>query len=70
MKYVCENLPPVTSVYGAAFQAILYAERAGFVVSQRGDCVVAFRSDLDHCEFHLRSTKPAGRFWWKRVPAR
>lgn len=64
-------VPPGTSMFGAEFQALLYAQRAGFSTEERSDTYVAFRDDIRYVEYHLCVTKPGqdGRYWWKRMRA-
>lgn len=60
-----ESMPPLVAMYGAPFQAIVYAERAGFAVTQQEANIVAFRPDMPSTEFQLRQA--GARYWWKRL---
>jgi hypothetical protein len=66
-----EHATPDTALFGAEFQALIYAERADFITEERDDGYVAFRDDMPNLEYHLRVTKagPDGRYWWKRMRA-
>lgn len=57
------TLPADTAFYGAAFQAVAYAEGAGFTVESNKKGSTARRPDMPASEFRLLANGP--RFFWQ-----